>query len=280
MKPLFPSLTLSRVLLFSAFLLFLLGALASFPFTTDDSFITYRYALNLAHGHGAVYNVGEWIEGYSNPLWMLLLTPFAWLGWSLPLVSKVLGVLCGLILLRTTYSLLHDSFSLSETDSTWGALLLSVNTSVVVYAVSGMETLLYSTLILLFFQQLLTNRLLTASLLASAILLTRPEGVMILAPLAIGLWRTDKRKLFWLLVPVGVLLAEFLIDRLDFFEDVRELVRQLGQTLIDRIGGLSVVAGLGVGDGICHERSHTNPIIAPQTEARLVGSIEGRSCRR
>ncbi len=37
----------------------------------DDAMVSMRYAWNLAHGNGAVWNVGEYLEGYTNPLWML-----------------------------------------------------------------------------------------------------------------------------------------------------------------------------------------------------------------
>ena len=37
----------------------------------DDAMVSMRYAWNLAHGNGAVWNAGERIEGYTNPLWML-----------------------------------------------------------------------------------------------------------------------------------------------------------------------------------------------------------------
>lgn len=38
----------------------------------DDAFITFRYASNLAQGFGPVYNVGEFVEGYTSFLWMLV----------------------------------------------------------------------------------------------------------------------------------------------------------------------------------------------------------------
>src|SRR5512136_1793336 len=37
----------------------------------DDAMVSMRYAWNLAHGNGAVWNIGEYVEGYTNPLWML-----------------------------------------------------------------------------------------------------------------------------------------------------------------------------------------------------------------
>ena len=39
---------------------------------TDDAFISFRYAWNLVAGNGLVYNAGERVEGFSNPLWTLL----------------------------------------------------------------------------------------------------------------------------------------------------------------------------------------------------------------
>src|SRR5437764_1315440 len=38
---------------------------------TDDAYISFRYAGNLLHGRGLVFNAGERVEGYSNFLWTL-----------------------------------------------------------------------------------------------------------------------------------------------------------------------------------------------------------------
>ena len=46
-------------------------------FLTDDAFISFRYARNLLEGHGLVFNPGEYVEGYSNFLWVLELAA-AW----------------------------------------------------------------------------------------------------------------------------------------------------------------------------------------------------------
>jgi hypothetical protein len=41
----------------------------------DDAYISYRYAQNLAQGNGLVFNRGERVEGYSNFLHVLMMTP-------------------------------------------------------------------------------------------------------------------------------------------------------------------------------------------------------------
>ena len=40
-------------------------------FLCDDAFISFRYVRNLLEGHGLVFNRGEYVEGYSNFLWVL-----------------------------------------------------------------------------------------------------------------------------------------------------------------------------------------------------------------
>ncbi len=43
----------------------------------DDAMISMRYARNLANGYGLVWNPGETpVEGYTNPLWTVLMTFF------------------------------------------------------------------------------------------------------------------------------------------------------------------------------------------------------------
>ena len=62
----------------------------------DDSLISMRYAWNLAHGKGLVWNQGEHVEGFTNPLWTLyaafwaLFTPRR----MLPHVLQLSGIAC------------------------------------------------------------------------------------------------------------------------------------------------------------------------------------------
>ncbi len=42
----------------------------------DDAMISMRYAWSLAHGNGLVWNPGERVEGYTNLLMVLVMTPF------------------------------------------------------------------------------------------------------------------------------------------------------------------------------------------------------------
>lgn len=65
-------------------------------YQVDDAFIVYRYASNLAYGHGLVFNPGERVEGITCFLWAVVLAPAAALGLQLPRVAPVLTGIAGL----------------------------------------------------------------------------------------------------------------------------------------------------------------------------------------
>lgn len=60
----------------------------------DDAFIDFRIVRNLLAGYGPVFNVGERVEAYTNPLWVALLATWARLGGPLELGAVVLGLIC------------------------------------------------------------------------------------------------------------------------------------------------------------------------------------------
>ena len=62
------------------------------PYLSDDSLISLRYAVRLATGHGLTWTDGERVEGYTNLLWVLLNTPATWLGVDPILSARVLGI--------------------------------------------------------------------------------------------------------------------------------------------------------------------------------------------
>ena len=71
--------------------------------TIDDAYISFQYAKNWASGNGVVFNPGERVEGYTNFLWVALLSllwpivghdawRFAAAGWILALTLGLLGI--------------------------------------------------------------------------------------------------------------------------------------------------------------------------------------------
>lgn len=64
----------------------------------DDAFVSFRYALNWAQGHGIVYNPdAPPVEGYTNFLWVVFLYIGAKIGIAPPLFAKILGFIFGIL---------------------------------------------------------------------------------------------------------------------------------------------------------------------------------------
>lgn len=116
-------------------------------FTVDDAYISFRYAENLANGHGLVYNIGERVEGYTNFLWTVLLALFHRLGAPVPAAAKVLGAISACAALGPAFLLskrlrpLHRAPSLAP----W---LLASSFLITGYSVFGLETPLFIALVL------------------------------------------------------------------------------------------------------------------------------------
>ena len=64
-----------------------------FDHTADDAYIAFRYVDNFSAGRGLVFNEGEAVMGFSNPLWVMLLCALKLAGLPAPTAARVLGVL-------------------------------------------------------------------------------------------------------------------------------------------------------------------------------------------
>jgi hypothetical protein len=163
----------------------------------DDPWITYQYSRHLAEGVGIVFNPGERIEGFSNPLWMLLHTIPHWL-YLEPLsfsrfVSFVLlaALLWVLIMGWTPRALRSNRTEPTITRSGWAAVLVAISASVGVWTMGGLETIQHTVLLTAFVLALahawsnpVPGVQWLAGALGGALVLSRPEGFGFL-PLAL-----------------------------------------------------------------------------------------------
>lgn len=118
----------------------------------DDAFITYRYAQNLATGHGLTWNPDEPpVEGYTNFLLVLILAPFINLGLDPLVVTRVLSVAAAAGLGIVLY-LLAKNFGLSNR---WFAALVAASFFLLTpsdrLCLVGLETVVFSFTLLLAF---------------------------------------------------------------------------------------------------------------------------------
>ncbi len=192
---------------------------AYWPFTIDDSFITFRYAAHLAAGLGPVYNPGlPRAEGYTTFLWMLIMAIPHAAGLDAVAFAKWAGAVmtAGTLAVVFFFTLHLTRFmegTLRGAAAGMAALLLAAFGPTSLHAVAGMETPLF-TLLLTIFLWLVTvytgrpDDKLAAGLSVTALLLglTRPEGnLAALAGLGVALALIPPRQRLSLLKTAGLL---------------------------------------------------------------------------
>ena len=169
--------------------LLLLGWLTSVTwFLCDDAFISFRYARNLVEGRGLVFNPGEYVEGYTNFLWLLEVAAI-WRLFDIPpeqsarylSVAYTLGTVAAMLWwVRRMPGLPHRGLV--------GWMALGLVCSSATFAVwssgGGIETrqftfFLVVALVALSVHGARRGGLLTASFCLAAAALTRPEGLLL-----------------------------------------------------------------------------------------------------
>jgi hypothetical protein len=169
-----------------ALLAMYLGHAAVFGwYIADDAGISLAYARNLAHGFGPVLYAGApAVEGYSNPLWVGILTVAAGLhldGGDGIVLLKIAGLLFGLAALVLTMVLARVVYP-EDADLHWLApALLAAWTPFVFWSGAGLENPLYACVLVgsatLQLRELREPSLKPWSALALlAVATTRPEG--------------------------------------------------------------------------------------------------------
>lgn len=114
----------------------------------DDAFISFRYAKNLVEGNGLVFNVGERVEGYTNFLWIVILSPFLAIGLDIVPVSQVLGVIFGGLTMLLIYRFSCRMVPTGRFANLIAVVFLAVNLSFVYWSSSGLETHFFTLLVL------------------------------------------------------------------------------------------------------------------------------------
>ena len=121
-------------------------ALVQTAWMCDDAFITLRTVDNFVNGYGLVWNVGERVQSYTHPLWMLLLS--ASYAITREPYFTTLAVTMGLSLVTAGLILWRARASLWATLTV--AILLVASKAFTDYSTSGLENSLAHLLLVLF----------------------------------------------------------------------------------------------------------------------------------
>jgi arabinofuranosyltransferase len=151
-------------------------------FVQDDTYISLRYAANLAGGNGLVFNPGERVEGFTNLSWTLLAAVCCKLGLPALHVVCLLGAASALGLVVLLWVEAGGTSIRSDralaVAAGLGAWLLASNTTVAAWSVSGLEQTFFTLLVFAGYVCFVRRHDKSASTLWLLATTTRPEGVL------------------------------------------------------------------------------------------------------
>ena len=221
-----------------------------YRFLTDDAFISFRYARNLSHGAGLVFNPGqERVEGYTNFLWVLLLAALDRMGvrpeFGAPLLSVLATVLLWALVVRET--LRRPVVARGAWLVVVPVLAFAVTRSIAVWSSSGLETRAFELLLIAGVFRLRSEverageasaPFPLAAVLLGLALWTRPDGMLMAGSVfaAALLWlarrgRLEPGRLLRMAAPLFMLIAVQLIFRRAYYGE------WLPNTYYAKIGG-------------------------------------------
>lgn len=207
-------------------------------FVQDDAFISFRYADNLAHGKGLVWNEGERVEGYTNFLWVILISVGIRLGFEPIIFSQALGMTAFVCCLLFTYAIAQDILESREL-GLLTTILLGANFTFSSFATGGLETALHATLVTASTwlgvrctkeSNLTLGRLGILSTLLALSMLARPDSVLfvsVIVPAVIrelwryrGSYRRFASRTMWLTGPLISVVGIWLLWKVQYYGDV------------------------------------------------------------
>ena len=110
-----------------------LGLAVSRVWVADDAYITFRHVNQFLAGHGLTYNTLEHVEGFTHPLWTVLLCIFGWMGAPISGIAVTMNLACAGALVAAVVWSDRDHGPL-------GIALLASCSGFIDFATSGLET--------------------------------------------------------------------------------------------------------------------------------------------
>ena len=190
----------------------------------DDAYVYFRYADNLVlHGYGLVWNQGEYVEGFSSPLWALALSLLRAMHLDFWIATLASGVLC--FVAFWWLACLVNRRLAGGADAPAAALnipllYLSLTYAVSCYFTSGLEAPLVNVLAAVYAAAVLWPRSRALQALVGLSPLVRPELAL---PFLLFLLyaRFFRRKTPWVaLLACGLTLVPYLAFRVWYYADL------------------------------------------------------------
>jgi hypothetical protein len=203
-------------------LLLLLLVIHEFYFNhlVDDAFISFRYAKNFVEGIGLTYNGGERVEGYTNFLWVIILSIPYLFQLQCEIAAKILGIFFSMAIVMLMYMQTIRNAGEKNFWCLMPVILLAANGSFALWALGGLETHLFTFLILLGSSLYIQNHRDTSSAKSYPFIfalsaMTRPEGLFVFATTILHKMTFERKKIT--IKEAGKDIFRFLIVFLPYF---------------------------------------------------------------
>ncbi len=164
------------------------GALLFDAWLCDDAYITFRVVDNVIHGFGPVYNIGERVQAYTNPLMMMVMSALSFVTREVYFTALVLSIAASF----SAVAILALKVARTRVAAVAALAVLVFSTSFVSYSTSGLENCLIFLLAALFFWVYVSSERYSAPTLFiltglfALSLVNRMDTALLLAP-ALGL---------------------------------------------------------------------------------------------
>jgi hypothetical protein len=169
----------------------IVGFMMHFQFFHDDAYITLRYAQHWLRGDGIAFNPTERVEGYTSFFHLALVSGVAKLfggADNLPFITQGVGIIAfGGICATIVFVLKPSTNQLNYSPRALLLLLVPTNLALIAWSLGGLETTLYTALLMLVTYQfsntldsssLTTKKISYLGILLAIITMTRPEAML------------------------------------------------------------------------------------------------------
>ena len=168
----------------------------------DDGMVSMRYAKNFVQHHELVWNLGDRVEGFTDPLWTVLMIGVIWLSGThyAPLVMQIIG---GFIYLAILWIYCRAAIrNKSSTSGLFAGLVLLLCSYLVSYwALGGMEACAVCLVFAVAFGEQYsyengrrTNPLMLHACLIAIAYCLRPDGWLVITPFFAACWLDSVRE--------------------------------------------------------------------------------------
>jgi hypothetical protein len=162
----------------------------AYNFVTDDAYISFVYSRNLAEHGQLVFNLGQYVEGYTNFSWTVLLGALMVVGIPPEIASRVLGTVCALATLYVVFRVVERALGRKTPWACVPSLLLACSSGFACWTSGGLETQLFTLLCTMALDAVVAaetdpRALRRAGIALAIAAMTRPEGLLVAGALAV-----------------------------------------------------------------------------------------------